>query len=171
MDFYEAFKAAEKETFRLEMLDQYLVEDEREDFAAWKRKEPTALSSGMAAWVSDLEKVRSRGVITHRVHVVTLPLSEYMHYEIGAYKITKEDVRFMERGEYLRLKKAFDPKEFWLIDEKHLFTVNYDAEGHWTGFDYSNDKTELKRHAQMKDFLLSKALPLDLFVKNNGIKL
>ena len=125
----------------------------------------------MAAWVSDLERVRSRGVITHRVHVVTLPLSEYMHYEIDAYKITKEDVRFIERGEYLRLEKIFNPKEFWLIDEKHLFTVNYDPEGHWTGFDYSGEEAELQTPCANQGFLLSKALPLDSFARDNGIKL
>lgn len=77
----------------------------------------------------------------------------------------------MERGEYLTLDKPFAPKEFWMIDEKHLFIVNYDYEGHWLGFDYISDPAEVKRHARMKDLRLSKALPLDAFTKKNGISL
>ncbi len=171
MDFYGALRAAQKETFRLEMLDQYLVDDEREDFAAWKRGEQVDPSPGMVAWVSDLEKLRERGVVTHRVHVVTLPLSEYMRYEIDAYKITKETVNFIERTDYEKLKKPFQPKEFWLIDERHIFVQNYDSEGHWLGSDYIGGREEAKRHARMKGLLLSKALPLDEFAKKNSIDL
>lgn len=54
MDFYKAFRNARRETFRLEMLDEYRVEDEKEDFAAWKNKEPRKLSAGGKSWIADL---------------------------------------------------------------------------------------------------------------------
>jgi len=160
MDFYEAFRSAKRETFRLEMLDQYIVDEEKEDFEAWKKGEPIDSSPGMKSWVSDLEMLRSRGVVTHRVHVVTFPLSEYLNYELDAYKITKEEVSFIERKEYLKMKKPFEPKEFWIIDDSHVFVQNYDSEGHWLGSTYLPGKEEASRHSKIKELLLSKALPL-----------
>ncbi len=168
MDFYGALRSARKETFRLEMLDQYLVKEETEELEAWRRSGKFEPGEEFRQWASDLEALRSRGVITHRVHVVTVPLSDYLRFEIAAYV---EDVNYIERKEYAGIRKPFEPKEFWLIDEKHLFVQNYDSESRWLGSEHIADKDEVARHTRMKDFLLSKALPLEEFVKKNRISL
>lgn len=162
MDFYKVLREAKRETFRLEMLDEYLVKEEDKEFEAWKRTGRFKPGKGGRQWERDMEALRANGVVTHRVHVVTVPLSEYLRFEIAAYC---EDVKFIERDEYHGIKKPFEPREFWLIDDKHLFIVNYDPQGHFTGLDYITDEYEIGRYSAMKELLLSKGLQLDEVAK------
>jgi hypothetical protein len=168
MDFYGCLKSAKKETFRLEMRDEYRVKEEDRELEIWRNTGKFEPGEGGKQWARDLEALRARGVITHRVHVVTVPLSDYLRFEIAAYA---EDVNYIERDDYAGIKKPFEPQEFWLIDEKHLFIVKYDQEGHWLGNNYTDDAKIVERHAMMKDLLISKALPLEEFAKKNRISL
>ncbi len=137
MEFMDAFRNAKKETFRLELLDKYVVDSEKKSFDAYKRGQlkDSDLEEDTKEWSGKLEKLHSKGIKTRRVHVVSLPLSEYLRYEILCYYKTGEEVNMFPRQTYLAMKKDFEPKEFWLIDDKILFLVNYDREGSWINFE------------------------------------
>ncbi len=165
MDFMEVFEKARKETFRLELLDQYSVEDEKESFYAFMHGEEIKEDSGLSEWISGLDKLRRNDVLTRRVHVVSLPLTDYIRYELIGYAKTKENVNFISRSEYSKLQKPFEPKDFWLIDDKELFLVDYDKEGRWLGFKHITDKEQIAVHVKLKELLLKKAKPMSELVK------
>jgi hypothetical protein len=170
MDFMEAFRAAKKETFRLELLDYYLVAEEKDHFEAFK-KDRKFESKSLLEWAKELETLREKGVKTKRVHVVSLPLSDYLKFEIlEGYRKTFESIRLLSRKDYI---KKFDNsyKDFWLIDELELFIVNYDKEGRWLDSDQVFEEEKIMDYVKLKAELLSSSEQIDKFLKINKIDL
>lgn len=171
MEFIDAFSSAKEETFRLELLDRYLIDGEKESIAYWKAHGRPQKDPLLKEWNELLERVMNQGAITQRVHVVSLPLSDYIKYEIAAYKITKEDVGLISRSDYVNIKKPFEPKDFWLIDGRHLFLVNYDKDGRWRSFEHIKDRQEVDRYDELRRLLLSRSTPIKKFLEQNKDRL
>src|SRR4051794_39747787 len=102
--------------FRLEALQRYDVEYEREDFAAFLRGEQLDTTPG--PWQVTLRDHVAAGRRLARVHVLEEPLSDYVRYELQAYVPNVdagEDVRVLavRRGEW---PDGVPRHDFWLFD-------------------------------------------------------
>lgn len=157
----ELLRSAKRSIFRLETLDRYNVSEDDEDYRRWSRGEPPPPIDGHR-WFDDVVRVEtSAGKRWERVHMVRLPLTDYLRFECE-YGYTRleqagERVHVLEvpEGEPLPLS----PVDFWLFDDTLVLRVDYDAEGRDLGFVPMTDMAVVGEFRQTRDVALSLATP------------
>jgi hypothetical protein len=129
------FRDFQRSAWRLELLPQYLVPQEREAFAAYRAGAPRPPRLG-DDWCDTLRAARAEGKTVGRVHVVTPPLSEYLRFETQwfyPYNVAAgEDVRILDLSRTTRPIELpnFD---FWLFDDERVVAMLYENDGTQTG--------------------------------------
>jgi len=156
--------------FRLETLPQYLVESEREEFAAFLRGEPVPVPSTVetSPWFRQMAAGTKAGKRWHRVHVVERPLSDYLRWEIAAYSenvLAGEDIRIADLGDHPELR-AFT-EDFWLFDAEtdhpSVTLMRYDAEGHPLVHWRTRDPEIVAECIRQRDLALAASVSLEEF--------
>jgi hypothetical protein len=165
----KAWKKAERSVFRLEAVSVYKVPEDLLLFEKWKRGK-FELDARSKEWLKNLKKTSQRGVKIQRVRVAPLPLSGYIRYEIDFWKNSEkcgEEILFLESKDYGKIIKNLDftPKDFWMFDDKALIIFLYDGKGNFLREKPISDKSEIKRHAELKRKLLEHAVQMDEFLK------
>lgn len=157
--YFESFK---KYAFRLELLQKYNVKEEKESFAQFLKTGEIS-SEANAEWHALIRATGARGARMERVHVITLPLSDYLKYEIAHYTFNKQ------AGEHIKLlkKEEFDglsPEilfDFWLFDDEIVLKMNYDATGKFLGAE--EIKENIEPFIQLKNKALARATDFQEF--------
>lgn len=161
-----AFDEWTHSSFRLEALDQYSVEFEREEFEAFLRGDPLPPPNPpeFDAWLEQLRRERSEGRLRSRVHAIAGPLTPYLHYEIDwAYKgnaAAGENIRIVHAASWETSPFGSQPPDFYLLDDERVILLAYDESGHWLGGEIITDPAELPRFRRMRDLALSASRPL-----------
>ncbi|WP_412540191.1 hypothetical protein R8Z50_30900 [Longispora sp. K20-0274] len=130
-EFGALFDDFQHSAFRVELLPQYLVPEEAEEFRAYRAGEPQPGNLEDPWW----EYLRSRSVEGRplsRVHVVTSPLTDYLRYEFEWGYATS--VRHGERISILDLAMVdyagpMPDFDFWLFDDKLGVRMHYAPDG------------------------------------------
>jgi hypothetical protein len=165
----ELFDNFERSTFRLETLPQYLVDVEEERFGAFRDGRPLPpWPQESVEWFADIAKSVAAGKTWGRVHVIDWPPSDYTRFELVCYA---DNVR---AGENIRIAdRSADPalaelrQDFWLFDAEtgHPVAVlmRYDEEGHWLGWNLSEERNVVQRCREQRDMALAHSVPLAEF--------
>jgi len=161
-EFFEKFKReTKKKVFKLETLQYYGEDAENPSLQKWlsgSRDESSRIlqknAGEMAVWWPKDPKIRKT-----RVHIVEYPLSEYIQWEIEAYKYV--NIPFCGEEVYLMDSKDVSDygelSEGWIYDDNRAIIVNYDKDGRSLEFEvYEGD--EVKPLLEIRDRLLK--LPL-----------
>ena len=152
-DFAACFDEFRVSAFRLETLRQYAVPAEDERIAAFRERRPLPERSVRTSpWLRRIAETTAAGKHWSRVHVVDVPLSEYVRFEMVTYRESAqagEDIRITDR----RADPALDAlqTDFWLFDAEtdHPFAalMQYNADGHYV--DAAGDERP-HRHRRMQ---------------------
>ena len=167
-DLGSAFPALTSSWFRLETLQAYAVDEEREEYEAFLRTGRLE-SPGDEEWQAMIRRHVAAGRSLRRVHVVEEPLSDYMRYEIAGY------LRNQEAGEDIRLipvpagewPEGLPPlgTDYWLIDDgtpsQGAWSMEYDDVGGWLRAPYVEDPETVEDFRRWRDTALQLAVPLD----------
>jgi hypothetical protein len=150
--------------FRLETLQRYDVEYEREELAAFLRGEPVDTTPG--PWQKTLRDHVAAGRRLVRVHVLEEPLSDYVRFELQAYVPNVdagEDVRLIavRRGEW---PEGVPRHDFWLFDDARLWLMDYDAGGGFQAARRIEDAAAVAQHRRWRDAALAQSIPLADYV-------
>lgn len=137
---------------------------ERSDFARYLAGEPGPAPQRRQRWLDRLSAEVHRGLKRRRVHVVSLPLSDYLRFECEwSYALNPyEDIRILEltagRLDLQRLVDAADG-DFYLVDGEHVIRMHYTTENqpHGAVADTSPDGVAAYRH--VAEVLWSEAEP------------
>ncbi len=173
--FGKAWKSAKKNIFRLEAIPEYGVPEDLVLFEKWKQG-TLELDKASKAYLEKLNKTKKRGVKMQRVRIVPLPISEYIKYEIDFWKhsIQKgEEILFLEENEYENLIKNlnFEPRDFWMFDDKVLIMFYYDGKGDFLREEVIQNDKIIKQYKDLKEKLLKKSIPMKQFLgKYSAIK-
>jgi hypothetical protein len=115
-----------------------------------------------------IRQVTAAGTRIYRVHVVDLPLTPYLCYEMAAYQenlAAGEEVFIAARSSHRSL--AGLREDFVLFDpgtgHQAVVWMRYDALGRITGRDYSDDPADIARARRDRDVAVSHAVPLAEF--------
>ncbi len=160
--FFNNFK---KYAFRLEILQEYNVDEEKEDFVIFLRTGKVNKKINNR-WHKIITAAKKRGAVIKRVHVVELPLSDYLKYEIQHYKLNcdkGEEIFIILKDEFENLKSKIN-YDFWMFDDEIVLKINYDSKGRFLGFD--EIKNDIHCFKELKNNLLHKAIKLKEFIKN-----
>lgn len=145
--------------FRLETLPQYLVPQEAEEFAAWKRGERQYNTPENTKYLAFLRDTTAAGQRWWRVHVLDYPLAEYSAFELYGYQANAaagEDVYIANRAWHADLADLHE--DFWLYDHSIVVRMVYDEEGHFL-YPERND-ANLPRYLEIRDRAMRHAVPL-----------
>lgn len=157
--------------FRLETLDDYYAENEREPFARFLAGESDDLA-WRGPWKKYVREVRASGRTMSRVHIVSEPPTDYIRFEmLRTYPAN------VEAGEHVgiigREKAASLPDmDFWLFDDAAVAVLVYDAAGaveraEW--HDRSDEPQFVADCGEDRDRALRLAAPLAQYVAAHNI--
>jgi hypothetical protein len=174
--FGELWAEAKHEIYRLQLLDTYLVDGEKEAFCGYKKgKAANCIKiSGFEEWCSSIEGKSKQGVRIIDMEVVGLPLSEYKKFGISVALLSTnekgQESFFVERKKVAKLISGF--QDYWMFDSKVVIPMNYDKEGHFLGAGslvVAQDRVD--RYVKLREVLLGVAVPMAEFLRTNDVNL
>lgn len=171
MDIADLERIAESsnDRFRLEGLPQYLVEEEAEEFAAWKRGHRGLPKVDDDPWLRHIRDTTATGVRWWRVRLLDYPLSKYSEYELHGYQgnaAAGEDIYVADRAWSNQLVSIRE--DFWLFDHETVVRMIYDGEGHFVRPELANN---LDRYLELRSVAMRHAVPLTDFLAHREPRL
>jgi hypothetical protein len=168
VDLLAMYRQATREVFRLEAQQQYAVEAEAAQMQAFAEGRPLPHDPAVERSMDIIGQVRAAGTRLYRVHVVDLPLTPYLRYEMAAYQenlAAGEEVFIAARSSHPSLAGLtedfvlFDPG----TDHQAVVWMRYDTQGRITSRDYSDAPADIARARRDHDAAVTHAVPLSEF--------
>ncbi|WP_241483192.1 DUF6879 family protein [Nocardiopsis halophila] len=170
-EFRDVFDDFEQQMFRLESLDFYVAENEREPLERFRAGLPQD-PAWRRPWAGTIAAINARGASIGRVHVVTEPLTEYVIFEMTcAYPASVragEDVRILPRA--IAERMGVPCEDFWLLDDVRTARMAYDEEGNWLHVDLTDDPEIVRGHVRLRELVRAEATPLLDYLSSAGLK-
>jgi hypothetical protein len=144
--FAELLNKTRLTALHLEMRDQYLVDEEADDFVRWQatgQRDADPNSAYWAPWVSKIREATARGVAVRRVRIISEPASDYVRYEHAATDVNTlagEEVRWLARTSASDL--ALPGNDFWVFDDWAVRFHYFAGNGRWT-YDELRDEPQV----------------------------
>lgn len=163
-DLLALYGQATRDAFRLETRQVYAVPAESAQFRAFTEGRPLPADPHVGRSMQVISAAASAGIRIHRVHVVDLPLTVYLRYELAAYGenvAAGEDVRIAVRSWHPGLAELTE--DFVLFDDQAMVWMRYDLQGRLTSRDYSDGASDLALAARQRDVALAHSVPLSEF--------
>lgn len=173
--FSTCWKELKNEFFKCETLQAYNEESERELLDLFYSGQYDQVKQLLKADVEDPNSiwndVRERGLSFLRVHVFQRPLSEYLRFEIEAYKIQAEkgeDVRMVSLDQ-LQEELPEGIRDFMLFDGKKALTPEFSEDNKLVSATLSDDHEVLQPLLRQRETLLRISMPLLEFLQSTPI--
>ena len=146
LKYFNSFK---KIAFRVETLQRYNVEEEKEAYKYFQQHKQL-LDGFWKDWRDIVRQAKSRWAIMQRVHLIQFPISLYLLFEMEAYK---KNIEAWEEIFYIPFEKcSVEVKsDFWIFDDSIVLKMNYDKDGRFVNFEEINDCSS---YLQIKKILL-----------------
>jgi hypothetical protein len=168
VDLLAMYRDATHEVFRLEAQQSYGVEQEAAQIKAFEETGTVPSDPAVEESMAVVRATVNSGTRVHRAHVVGLPLSRYMRYELAAYAenlAVGEQVSIAVRSWHRDL--AGLDEDFVLFDpgtsHQAVVWMRYDAGGDLAGLEFSDDPGDVARARHLRDIVLAHAIPLHEF--------
>jgi hypothetical protein len=149
--------------FRMEVLPEYAVESDGEDFQRWLDGAPEPTWTRKRPWLETLRRERANRQITKRVRILSEHVTAYERYECEfgyAYNMQAgEEIRVLRRGEHAMPDHLIE-RDFWLVNDNMLIVMFYDSVGSFAGAEVS-DPGDLTSHRRARDCAWEAAEPFD----------
>ncbi|MEU0685621.1 DUF6879 family protein [Streptomyces uncialis] len=151
----------------LEMRDAYAVDEEAEEFAAWRsgfRHDPDDRASWWGPWHDLIQEAVSRGVVVRRARIVSEPVTDYIRFE---HSDTFTNVTAGEQVRWLPRRHASDialpGNDFWLFDEQVIRWNHFTGDGVWAGHEICEEPAASKLCATAFEAVWARAIPHDQY--------
>lgn len=163
----DSFQSLTESWFRLETLQAYSIESERDEYEEFLRTGQLA-ANRKEDWRALIARHASAGRSLRRVHVIEEPLSDYLRYEIAAYvgnHAAGEDIRLIpvSRGKWPEALPR--DTDFWLLDDGlpngSAWAMDYDDSGAFHGAEQVEDPVRIETYRRWRDTALAMAMPLN----------
>lgn len=164
-ELWEAFGAS---AFRLETLQYYVLGEDEPRRRAFREGRALPPRPGKAESLRMISGAVAAGKRVHRVHVVDVPLSDYIRYELAVYPeniVAGEDVRIAPRSAHPGLREL--DTDFWLFDAEAarpaVVWFRYTPGGQIISRDYSDAPGDIARAREQRDLAVAHSLSLAEF--------
>ncbi|GAA3761641.1 hypothetical protein HDA32_005733 [Spinactinospora alkalitolerans] len=157
--------------FRLETLDFYIADNEREPYRRFQSGRSQDLS-WRRPWQRTVRGIRENGGGIGRVHIVPDPLTDYLRFELTcAYPASVEageDVRVLARASADTLDLP-DGEDYWLFDDERSALLRYAPDGEFIDVELVTDPDRVKQHAEWRHTAQAAAVPLHEYLQTAGL--
>jgi hypothetical protein len=169
VDLLGMYSRAAHEAFRLEAQQQYAVPAEDAQFRAFTEGRSLPPDPRVDRSMQIIRTAVARGCLIRRVHIVDLPLTVYLRYEMAAYRENidaGEEVGIAVRSWHPDLAELTEDFVLFDLGSEHpaMVWMRYDEQGQLTGRDYSDEAADLARAALQREVALAHAVPLHEFM-------
>ncbi len=168
--------ASKSEIFRLQLLNEYHVEEEEKVFNEYKEGKQVNLQNDINTieWLKKLKNKKVEGVRNINLMVIDLPLSDYLKFSVNTYLLDQKrygrESFFIEREKVAEIVRGV--QDYWLFDNEKLLLMNYDNGGHFlSASEPMTDMAIVSRYIRLKEAMLTKAMPMEKFLPINGISI
>lgn len=155
-----AWQTMRRSAFRMETLQTYAVPQEDPAWRAFNEGQPLPRRTpDNNPWLRRVAGMRSAGQRLWRVHVVDIPLSRYVQFELEGYQdnaAAGEEIYIAERNDDL----ADLTSDWWLFDDTRLVLMDYSLEGVFLGATDPPAGTDISEYVRRRDRALQYAEPL-----------
>lgn len=171
-DIFERLWAGlQSDFFKLETLQKYAMDTEDEVYKAFKAGDTEKVNKLFRDMLSSETDDTNSSVKSSRIHIVTLPLSEYLMFEIESYKVSEElgeSIYLVEQSAAMAaLNNIGVPiKDFLMFDEKAVILHTFDDEGNLQYSELIGDQEEVSKYIQVRRVLEGISVPFREFLKS-----
>ena len=151
-----------KEIFKLEVLPDY-SEDHNEIYDLFLADKIDKAKEA----IKEICIFDNPNIIFNRVHIVDLPLSEYLKFELVFYKVWQELGANIYFTTFEKVRKAIAIpilEDFLLFDDKHLIINKFDKSTKYLYSEYSDQKNTVSDYIKFKIELMKIVEPMDEFI-------
>jgi hypothetical protein len=147
---------------------QYAIEAEAAQMEAFAEGRPLPRDPAVERSMEVIRQAGAAGTRVYRVHVVDLPLTPYLRYEMAAYRenLAAGEEVFIAARPWHR-DRAGVMEDFVLFDpgagRQAVVGMRYDADGRNTGRERSDAPADIARARLVRDLAMTHAVPLDQF--------
>jgi hypothetical protein len=167
-NLFSLYRRAARSAFRLETRQNYAVPAESAQFRAFNQGQPLPRDEAVARSMEVIRTAVTAGRRIYRVHVLDLPLTPYLRYELAAYA---ENVRAGEEVGVAVRSWSSDlndlTEDFVLFDAETsmpaLVWIRYNDQGEVTGREYSDSPADIARACRDRDLAMAHAVSLSDF--------
>lgn len=153
--------SVEHSWFRLETLRVYNVDYEREEIEDFLRHGRLHREPG--DWQRMLNRHAEAGRSLQRVHVVQEHLTDYLRYELAAYRQNAEageDIRLLPVPRSSWPEGLPRGNDCWLFDDRNVWDMHYDDDGHFLRATRSASASHLGERRHWRDIALKRPVSL-----------
>nr|WP_202423397.1 DUF6879 family protein [Nocardiopsis alba] len=156
-----------RSAIHLETRDVYSVDDELEEFEAWRSGARIDWDDRESWWNpfhQAVEDATKRGVDVLRARIVSLPPTDYIRYEhdyTRANVLSGEQVRWLPRDRATDI--ALPGNDFWLFDDKVLRVAHFSGDGHFLRGEITEHPDLVRLCASAFDTVWSRATDHEAF--------
>jgi hypothetical protein len=160
------FEDVRESWFRLETLQVYSVDYEREEFEQFVAT--GAFDREPGDWQAMISRHVGAGRSLSRVHVIEEPVTDYLRYEFEAYRqnaAAGEEVRIIPvQGSSwpVGLPEGVD---FWLFDDREVWDMHYDEQGRFVEAARSTSADHVDQCRRWRDATLSQSMTLSEYLR------
>lgn len=161
-DLRDRLDRARHDLFRMETLPAYAVVSDGDDFHRWVAGETEPSMDRIQPWLDRLSSERDAGKIRSRVRLLSADLTDYERYSCEwGYALTTaagEDIRVLRAGEH-DIPIDIASEDFWLVDDRDLLLMRYDADGGFLGAQGVTDARAVESFRRARDVAWQAAEP------------
>lgn len=162
------------EFFKLETLQAYSVDDEKEiiqQYYSGNFEQTRTLINQLFANQSEFYiSAKERNISILRLHIVEVPFSSYLHYELEAYKVAEqygEKIYFINKKFVENIPSLpIEPQDFLLFDDRNIILNRFSEQGCYINSEVSESSDEILPYVRLKNALLRHSVALVDFLKN-----
>lgn len=167
--YLEVASSFTESAFRLETRQNYVGSGEDAALEAFRAGWPQpALDDDDLAYLQRVVEARNRGAKWQRVHVVLVPLSEYLSFELtweyGPNIDAGEEIGIVPLSAADSWPADLPRVDFWLFDSSTLFDLHYDDADTWLGLEEVRDPLRIAAACEWRNAALSRAQDWSAFL-------
>ena len=153
--FNELMGSSRKTVVKLELLDSYSGAFEEEARLLQKFVKDGGITEkelweSNGDWYKETQKLKDRGVLFTRIHVVTSPMTDYIKFEMESYKVSEqhgEEIYLIDRKEFAAIEpiEGVQRADFLVFDSDNVVINKFEVDGShnatkFLGVEFLNDK-------------------------------
>ena len=135
--YFEQHRRTPGDLLRVQTLRQYSVASDDEDFRRYVAGESEPQSSYRGTWFKELRNDTAAGRVWRNVHVVDLPLNDYLRYQFEWGYIHNvragQHVRVLDTMAHPEAAEFFRAGDFYVFESERILHMRYAEDGRFLG--------------------------------------
>ena len=170
IDVIALYQGVTEEAFRLEARQRYNVPYEEPLVRAFLEGRPQPVNECMTNHFASVHALRAAGKRDYRVHVIELPLTPYLRYELDSYRGSidaGEEIFIADRACHSGLVELTEDFMLFDGDTDHASVVwyRYNDNDELLARDFSDDPAAIELCRRHRDLAVAHAVPYVAFMR------